>query len=179
MLALAPSARTMDNDHFAVKKHVFPASGERKGRVALLSSCVDSVVRPSIREAAIRLLNRTGIEVVLPVGEACCGSLTHHMGRENEALRFAKNNIDVWIRELEADGLDALLMTASGCGTTIKDYGFMLRNDPEYGRKLREYRHSRWTSPNTWSRSVPRRRRHRNACDRVPFRLLDATRTTH
>ena len=114
---------------------VYPAQGRRKGRVALLSGCVDPVVRPSIRAAAIRLLNRHGIEVVLARGEACCGSLTHHMGRERDALRFVKNNVDAWMREIEGDGLDAILVTASGCGTTIKDYGFMLRTDAAYAEK--------------------------------------------
>ncbi len=114
---------------------VYPAQGRRKGRVALLSGCVDRVVRPSIRAAAIRLLNRHGIEVVLARGEACCGSLTHHMGRERDALRFVKNNVDAWTREIEGDGLDAILVTASGCGTTIKDYGFMLRTDAAYAKK--------------------------------------------
>ncbi len=114
---------------------VFPAEGARKGRVALLSGCVDKVVKPSIRESAIRLLNRNGIEVVLPAGEACCGSLPHHMGREHDALAFARNNIDVWTREINGEGLDAILITASGCGTTIKDYGFMLRTDPAYKEK--------------------------------------------
>ncbi len=75
------------------------------------------------------MLNRHGIEVVLARGEACCGSLVHHMGRERDALRFVKNNVDAWMREIEGDGLDAILVTASGCGTTIKDYGFMLRRD--------------------------------------------------
>jgi glycolate oxidase iron-sulfur subunit len=116
-------------------QHVFPAEGARKGRVALLSGCVDKVVKPSIREAAIRLLNRNGIEVVLPAGEACCGSLPHHMGREHDALAFARNNIDVWTHEINGEGLDAILITASGCGTTIKDYGFMLRTDPAYKEK--------------------------------------------
>jgi glycolate oxidase iron-sulfur subunit len=116
-------------------QHIFAAEGKRKGRVALLSGCVDKVVKPSIREAAIRLLNRNGIEVVLPEGEACCGSLTHHMGREHETLGFVKNNIDVWTRELNGEGLDAILITASGCGTTIKDYGFMLRTDAAYKDK--------------------------------------------
>jgi glycolate oxidase iron-sulfur subunit len=116
-------------------QHVFPAVGQQKGRVALLSGCVDKVVKPSIREAAIRLLNRNGIEVVLAKGEACCGSLVHHMGREHEALDFVRNNIDVWMRELDGKGLDAILITASGCGTTIKDYGFMLRTDPAYSDK--------------------------------------------
>ncbi len=114
---------------------VYPAQGRRRGRVALLSGCVDPVVRPSIREAAIRLLNRHGIEVVLARGEACCGSIVHHMGRERDALRFVKNNVDAWMREIEGDGLDAILVTASGCGTTIKDYDFMLRADAAYAKK--------------------------------------------
>jgi len=116
-------------------QRIFPAAGTRKGRVALLSGCVDPVTHPSIRAAAIRLLNRHGVEVVLPEGEGCCGSLSHHMGREEEAFRFVKNNIDVWTRELEGGGLDAIVIAASGCGTTIKDYGFMLRADPAYRDK--------------------------------------------
>jgi glycolate oxidase iron-sulfur subunit len=133
MLKLAPPRVPLTT--IPRSKHVFAANGQRKGRVALLSGCVDKVVRPSIRESAIRLLNRSGIEVVLPVGEGCCGSLPHHMGREDEALNFARNNIDTFIRELESGGLDALLVTASGCGTTIKDYGFMFRNDDVYKEK--------------------------------------------
>jgi glycolate oxidase iron-sulfur subunit len=133
MLKLAPWH--VPSSKIPATQHVFPAQGARKGRVALLSGCVDKVVKPSIREATIRLLNRNGIEVVLPAGESCCGSLPHHMGREDGALAFAKNNIDVWTRELDGEGLDAILITASGCGTTIKDYGFMLRTDPEYRDK--------------------------------------------
>jgi len=111
---------------------VYPAEGARRGRVALLSGCINPVLAPSTNEAAIRLLNRHGIEVVVAAGEACCGSLAHHMGREDEALSRARNNIDAWMRELEGAGLDAILVTVSGCGTTLKDYGFMLRNDPAY-----------------------------------------------
>ncbi len=107
----------------------------RKGRVALMTGCVDQVVAPNIRDAAIRLLNRHGIEVVLPKGEACCGSISHHMGREHEALDFVRNNVDAWTREIEGEGIDAILITASGCGTTVKDYGFMLRLDPAYAEK--------------------------------------------
>ena len=102
---------------------VYPAQGERRGRVALLSGCINPVLAPSTDEAAIRLLNRNGIEVVVAAGEACCGSLAHHMGREAEALAFARNNIDAWTREIDGEGLDAILITVSGCGTTIKDYG--------------------------------------------------------
>jgi glycolate oxidase iron-sulfur subunit len=114
---------------------VYPPEGKRRGRVALLSGCINPVLAPSTNEAAIRLLNRHGIEVVSAAGEACCGSLAHHMGREDEALSQARNNIDAWTRELEEQGLDAILVTVSGCGTTIKDYGFLLRNDPAYAAK--------------------------------------------
>jgi glycolate oxidase iron-sulfur subunit len=113
---------------------VFPAEGARRGRVALMSGCVDPVLKPEVRDAAIRVLTRHGIEVVLPWGEGCCGSLVHHMGREEKALGEARTNIDAWTAEIE-NGLDAILITASGCGTTVKDYGFMLRTDPAYAEK--------------------------------------------
>jgi glycolate oxidase iron-sulfur subunit len=100
-----------------------------------MSGCVDPVLVPSVREAAIRLLSRNGIEVVLARGEGCCGSLSHHLGREDEALALVKNNVDAWIREIEGEGIDAILITASGCGTTVKDYGFMLRLDLAYAEK--------------------------------------------
>jgi len=114
---------------------VYPAQGRRRGRVALLSGCINPVLAPSTDEAAIRVLNRHGVEVVIAAGEACCGSLAHHMGREAESLAFARNNVDAWTREIEGDGLDAILMTVSGCGTVIKDYGFMLRGDAAYADK--------------------------------------------
>jgi glycolate oxidase iron-sulfur subunit len=113
-------------------RRVFAANGRRRGRVAILSGCANQVLTPQTNDAAIRLLNRHGIEVVLPEGEGCCGALVHHMGREAEALAFARRNIDVWMREIDGEGLDAILITASGCGTTVKDYGFMLRNDASY-----------------------------------------------
>jgi glycolate oxidase iron-sulfur subunit len=114
---------------------VYAAQGERRGRVALLSGCINPVLAPATNEAAIRLLNRNGIEVVIAAGEACCGSLTHHMGREDQALAMARNNIDAWMREIDGAGLDAILITVSGCGTTVKDYGFMLRGDSDYAVK--------------------------------------------
>src|SRR5262249_57024716 len=73
--------------------------------------------------------------VVLARGEGCCGALVPHMGRGQEALAAARANIDVWTREIDSAGVDGILVTASGCGTTIKDYGFMLRGDPEYAAK--------------------------------------------
>jgi glycolate oxidase iron-sulfur subunit len=113
---------------------VFRAEGTRTRRVALLEGCAQAVLAPSINAAAIRLLKRTGHEVV-QAGEGCCGSLVHHMGREDEALAQARAAIDAWTREIDGAGLDAILITASGCGTTVKDYGYMLRNDPAYARK--------------------------------------------
>ena len=114
---------------------VYPALGEKRGRVALLAGCIGPVLQPSTNEAAIRLLNRNGIEVVVAKGDACCGSLVHHMGREQQALAQAKSLIDAWTAEIEGGGLDAVLITVSGCGTTIKDYGFMLRTDAAYAEK--------------------------------------------
>jgi glycolate oxidase iron-sulfur subunit len=114
---------------------VFAAKGERRGRVALLSGCVARVLSPEINAAAIRVLTRHGIEVVLAEGEGCCGSVTHHMGREHEALAAARKNIDAWNAEMEGEGLDAILTTVSGCGTAMKDYGYMLRTDKAYAEK--------------------------------------------
>jgi glycolate oxidase iron-sulfur subunit len=113
---------------------IFPA-GPPIARVALHGGCVQQVLRPSINGAAIRLLTRFGIEAVLPKGEGCCGALMHHLGKEAGALVQARQNVDVWSREIERHGLDAILITASGCGTMIKDYGFLLRSDPAYAAK--------------------------------------------
>jgi glycolate oxidase iron-sulfur subunit len=108
---------------------------DRAGRVALLTGCAQPVLNPGINDVTIALLNRIGVEVVLPEGEGCCGALVHHMGKEAEALDFARANVDAWMREMERDDLDAILITASGCGTTIKDYGHMLAHDPDYAEK--------------------------------------------
>jgi glycolate oxidase iron-sulfur subunit len=106
-----------------------------KGRIALLQGCVEPVLRPEFRAAAVRVLNRAGYDVSFAPGEGCCGALVHHLGREQESLAAARRNVDAWSRLIDRDGLDAILVTASGCGTTIKDYGFMLRDDPAYADK--------------------------------------------
>ena len=93
------------------KPGVFPAVGERKGRVALLRGCAQPVLDPGINEAAVRLLNRNGIEVVLTEGEGCCGALVHHMGRTEASHAAAKRNIDAWMREIDGAGLDAIVVT--------------------------------------------------------------------
>lgn len=111
----------------------YKAEGQQIGRVGLLRGCVQSVTDPGINAATIRLLTRLGYEVVVTQGETCCGSLTHHMGRENEANGYAKRMIDQW---MEA-GLDHVIITSSGCGTVIKDYGFMLKHDSQYAERAK------------------------------------------
>ncbi|MFV3074032.1 glycolate oxidase subunit GlcF [Niveispirillum fermenti] len=105
----------------------FPAEGRRRMRVGLLPGCVQPALDPAINEAAIRLLTRLGVEVVVAKGVGCCGALTHHMGHDGHA--FAAANIRAWMAEVEGPGLDAVIVTASGCGTTVKDYGHMFRDD--------------------------------------------------
>jgi glycolate oxidase iron-sulfur subunit len=112
---------------------LYPATAEQRGRVALLMGCVQSVLMPGINAATIRLLNRFGFDVVVSGEESCCGSLTHHMGFEEDALARARRSIDQWSK---AD-VDAVIITASGCGTTVKDYGFMLRLDPAYAERAK------------------------------------------
>jgi glycolate oxidase iron-sulfur subunit len=116
---------------------VFKAEGPRRARVAILSGCAQPVLKPGFNEAALRLLNRHGVEVVQAKGEGCCGALVHHMGRDEQGHVFAKRNIDAWIAEMDGEGLDAIVVTASGCGTAIKDYGFVFRADPEYAEKAK------------------------------------------
>lgn len=131
MLELAPSKLPKSK----IFSDVHRPGNATKGRVALLGGCAQKVLDPAINEATIDLLNRLGVEVNIAPTETCCGSLVHHMGREEAAHHQARNNIDAWL-ELETSGpLDAIIITASGCGTTIKDYGHMLREDNSYAQK--------------------------------------------
>jgi glycolate oxidase iron-sulfur subunit len=128
MLRLAPSQWP----HRPLAPQTFKAVGPRQGRVALLAGCVNDVLAPQINAAAIRVLTRLGIEVVVAKGAGCCGSLVHHLGREAQALAQARANIDAWTA---VESLDAIVINTSGCGTTVKDYGFMLRTDSDYADK--------------------------------------------
>ncbi len=110
---------------------VHSAEGDRKGRVALLAGCAQQVLAPSINAATIRLLTRMGYDVVVPPEAGCCGALTHHMGRHDPAMASARANIAAWTAEADGQGLDAILVNTSGCGTTVKDYAHMFRNEPE------------------------------------------------
>jgi glycolate oxidase iron-sulfur subunit len=111
---------------------VHRATGERRGRVALLAGCAQQVLDPAINEATVRLLARMGIEVVVARGAGCCGAIVHHMGRHDQALAAARANIAAWSREAEGEGLDSVVINASGCGTMVKDYGFMFRTDDKW-----------------------------------------------
>jgi glycolate oxidase iron-sulfur subunit len=129
LLTLVP-AKTVPSESFG-PPGTYLAEGTKRGRVALLMGCVQSVIEPSINAATIRLLTRLGYEVVVSAEESCCGSLTHHMGKEADAIWRARRNVHHWANAR----VEAVIITASGCGTTIKDYGFMLRLDPVYAAR--------------------------------------------
>lgn len=114
------------------RPQVIPADGPARKRVALMTGCAQQVLRPAINEATVRLLTRHGCEVVVAAAGGCCGALVLHMGRDDEARAAARANIRAWERVAENGGLDAIVINASGCGTTVKDYGHMLRDDPEW-----------------------------------------------
>ena len=119
------------------RPQVFPAVGERRKRVALLSGCAQQVLRPAINEATVRLLTRHGCEVVVAPGAGCCGALVQHMGRDDEARAAARANVGAWERLADDGngGLDAIVVNASGCGTTVKDYGHMLQGDAAWAER--------------------------------------------
>ena len=106
----------------------FPAEN-KKMRVALMTGCAQKALNTDINDATIRLLTRLGAEVVVAEGAGCCGALTHHMGKEDESHATAAKNIRAWAKEMDGEGLDAIVINTSGCGTTVKDYGHMFRND--------------------------------------------------
>ena len=122
------------------KMKVYPAEKRKKpvARVALLAGCVQQVISPQINEATIRLLNRHGIEVVVPKNINCCGSLDHHLGKSDLAKLTFKKNVLIWYDEYLKNGLDAIISNTSGCGTTIKDYGFIFRWDDDLKKKAKK-----------------------------------------
>lgn len=112
-------------------------AGERRARVIMLAGCAQQVLRPEINDATIRLLARHGVDVIVANGAGCCGALVHHMGREHEALGQVRRNVDAWSKEMTKGPIDAVIINASGCGTTVKDYGYMLRADPDYAERAK------------------------------------------
>ena len=135
MLALAPARLPRpDSD---LSREVFPAAGLLRARVALLAGCAQRVIAPSINAATIRLLNRHGVEVVVPRHAGCCGAIVHHIGKAGQARELATQMIQAWTDEAEVRGLDAIVVNTSGCGTEIKDYGHIFRDDPVWAEPAR------------------------------------------
>lgn len=127
LFALAP--KSVPRPSPVDRPQTFPAKAARRMRVALLSGCAQTVLDTSINEATVRLLTRLGVEVVVAEGVGCCGALEHHMGETDASHALAARNVAAWTREIDGAGLDAIVVTTSGCGTTVKDYGHMFRND--------------------------------------------------
>ena len=117
---IPPVSRNDDPQSFA------PITAPRRLRVALMTGCAQKALNTDINDATIRLLRRLGCEVVIPRGLGCCGALTHHMGRQDDSHAAARATIAALMAEVSGQGLDAVVINTSGCGTTVKDYGHML-----------------------------------------------------
>jgi glycolate oxidase iron-sulfur subunit len=113
----------------------FPPEGERRHRVAFLAGCIANVCFARLNEATIRVLQRNGCEVVVPENQGCCGALHLHSGMRDEARKLACRNIDAVL----GGGFDAIITNAAGCGSTLKEYGELLADLPEYAEKAREF----------------------------------------
>jgi glycolate oxidase iron-sulfur subunit len=128
MIDIAP--RHLPTPSAMDEPQVHPAQGPRRGRVALMTGCAQRALDTDINEATIRLLTRHGLDVVIARGAGCCGALTHHMGKTAQSHHAAARNIRAWAAEMDGEGLDAIVINTSGCGTTVKDYGHMFAADP-------------------------------------------------
>ena len=135
MLTLAPARLPAPGTDESTER--FPATGPKRARVALLAGCAQRVIGPSINAATIRLLNRHGVEVVVPKSAGCCGAIVHHLGRAGDARALAIRLMESWMREIDAGGLDAIIANTSGCGTEVKDYGYIFRDDPVWAETAR------------------------------------------
>ncbi|MCB1509924.1 MAG: glycolate oxidase subunit GlcF [Hyphomicrobiaceae bacterium] len=136
MVALAPQTTARRAAKFEGPGKA-QTTAERRSRVLMLAGCAQQVLRPEINDATIRLLARRGVEVEVSAGAGCCGALVHHMGREAEAIQFAKRNVDAWWKAMETDPVDAIIVNASGCGTTVKDYAHLLAREPDYAERAK------------------------------------------
>lgn len=130
MVRAAPASLPRGGD--AGEPGVFAAQGPKRARMALLSGCVQPVLAPNIDEAVVRLLTRHGVELVVAEGQACCGAMAHHLGDDGTAKAQMKANIEAWEK---LGALDAIVISASGCGTVIKDYGFIFKDDPHWAKR--------------------------------------------
>jgi glycolate oxidase iron-sulfur subunit len=114
---------------------LIPAQGERRRRVGLLLGCVQRVFFPQVNSATARVLAAEGCEVVAPREQPCCGALLVHAGEEEQAMQFARRTIDVF----EKAQVDAVIINAAGCGSNVKEYGHLLRDDPEYAARAKTF----------------------------------------
>ena len=130
VLKMAPGC--LPANQILTGRTVYPAEGEKRRRVALLAGCAQQVLRPSINQASIRVLTKLGCEVVVVEAETCCGALVHHLGQEQSSRDYAKKLVAAWENEREKDGLDAIVVNASGCGTHVKDYGHIFQHDGDW-----------------------------------------------
>ncbi|TDX62746.1 glycolate oxidase iron-sulfur subunit [Methylosinus sp. sav-2] len=133
MIAMAPAHLPAPSP--IDRPQIIAAQGARKMRVALLSGCAQTVLDTKIHEATARVLTRLGAEIVVAEGAGCCGALPHHLGKSADSHALARRNIEAWTREIERGGLDHIVIDTSGCGTTVKDYGHMFRDDPALAEK--------------------------------------------
>jgi glycolate oxidase iron-sulfur subunit len=114
---------------------IIRAQGERRRRVGLMLGCVQRVFFPHVNAATARILSAEGCEVVAPMAQPCCGALLVHAGEEEQALKFARRTIDVF----EKAQVEVVIINAAGCGSTVKEYGHLLRDDPEYAARARAF----------------------------------------
>ena len=119
----------------ASKSGTWPAPRHARKMLAL-AGCVQPAMAPDINAATARVLDRLGITLTESARAGCCGALRHHLNKHADALDDMRRNIDAWWPEIEA-GAEAIVMTASGCGVMVKEYGHLLRNDPHYAEKAR------------------------------------------
>ncbi|MHB8742881.1 MAG: glycolate oxidase subunit GlcF [Sulfuricaulis sp.] len=103
-------------------------------RMLVLEGCAQSAISPNINAAAARVLDKLGIRLVAAAGAGCCGAASHHTSGREQGLDFARRNIDAWWPHIES-GVEAIVMTASGCGVQVKDYGRLLQEDSAYAAK--------------------------------------------
>ena len=129
---------SLPNSKYKDKKNYLPEKGKPIARVALLTGCVQRVISPEINDATIRLLNRHQVEFIVLKEISCCGSLNHHLGKKELAHKSFVNNINFWHKEYLDNGLDAIISNTSGCGTTLKDYHHIFRNDKEMKKKAKK-----------------------------------------
>ncbi|MDN5859205.1 MAG: 4Fe-4S dicluster domain-containing protein [Pseudonocardia sp.] len=122
-------------DAFATLPRLTPAVGRRRGRVALLTGCVQDVFFHRVNAATVRVLAAEGFDVVVPRAQRCCGALELHSGLEEPALRRARRTIDTF----EVLGVDAVVANVAGCGSSMKEYGHLLADDPEWGERAQRF----------------------------------------